>query len=71
MNLRQLSRLSGYLSLTLLIGSIIVILFALATLWANELMATLVYWALIAAFCCFAFWAASTTYLALANRPAK
>jgi len=57
MNLGQLSRLCGYLSLVLLIGSVFVILFALATLWANELMATLVYWALIAAFGCFAFWA--------------
>jgi hypothetical protein len=71
-NLKQLSRWAGFLSLFFLTVAAAIILYALVTLWANELMANLAYYSLIAAFCCFVFWAVSATVIVFRrNRQAK
>lgn len=67
MNLVRLSRLSGYLALAFVVIALAVIGYALLTLWANELMANVAYYSLIAAFCCFFFWAGSATIIAVRN----
>ncbi len=70
--LSGLSRWSGYLALAFLGAAVAIFLFVFLNLRADELLANLIFWSLVASFCCFVFWAVSATWLAIRrNHQAK
>ena len=62
--LSKLIRLSGYLAIALAGLALSNIPLVLLTTQGHEFLATLAFYELIAAFCCFVFWAVSATVIA-------